>query len=96
MRIKICGKNWNLRLVRPHARRSNHGTCDPPQVPRKSIVVEDSDDDGTTLDTLLHELLHAGCWELREEFVTQWATDAAAVLKRLGWTRRKAKHGATE
>lgn len=92
MQITICGKRWNLRLVRPHSRRSTHGTCDRPDVPAKTIVVEDADD-ATTLDTLLHELLHAGLFELREEFVTQWATDAANVLKRLGWRRVKQNTG---
>jgi len=44
-----------------------------------------SDED--TLDTVLHELLHAAGWHIEEDFIEQFSTDAASILTRLGWRK---------
>jgi hypothetical protein len=86
-RVTILGKRWTLKLVPKHERRGHYGLCDHPESADKTITVESNHDDERVLDTVLHELLHAGAWNLDEEIVSQWATDAARILKKLGWKR---------
>jgi len=86
-RVTILGKRWTLRLVPKTERRDHFGKCDHPESADKTITVEGNHDDERVLDTVLHELLHAGAWNLDEAVVSQWATDAAKILIRLGWKR---------
>jgi hypothetical protein len=86
MRLTILGKRWNLRFAR---NLKNRGDCDPPAAPGKEIRVESSLRDEERLEVLIHELAHAGMWNLDEEFVDQFARDAARALWRLGYREQR-------
>ena len=86
-RVTVLGKRWTLKLVPKHDRRGHYGLCDHPESADKTITVEANHADQRVLETVLHELLHAGCWSLDEEVVTEWAEDVARILTRLGWKR---------
>jgi len=45
--------------------------------------------DEETLDTTIHEMLHAADWRIDEAFITQFATDAAKALIQLGWRKQE-------
>lgn len=87
MRITILGKRWNLRFLPKHPRRDHFGRCDAPHLRGKTIVVESGHSDEKTLEIVLHELLHAGAWNLSEETVQHWACDVASILTKLGFRR---------
>jgi hypothetical protein len=87
MRLTILGKRWNLRFAR---NLKNRGDCDPPAAPGKEIRVGSSLRDEERLEVVLHEMLHAAGWHIAEEFVDQFACDAARALWRLGYRDRQA------
>ena len=82
MKVTIRGKRWNLEFVRL---RTNWGECDPPDKPGKSIRIRSSLTGQDRLDTVIHEVLHAGHWELKEDVVEQLASDMARILTKLGY-----------
>lgn len=82
MRVQILGKFWNLRFAPNMAMR---GDCDPPTAPGKEIRISSRLRGEEKLEVVLHEVLHAGMWQLDEEFVARLATDAARALWRLGY-----------
>ena len=86
-RVTILGKRWTLKLVPKNGRRDHYGRCDHPEDAAKEIVVEANHEDRRVLETVLHECLHAGAWNLDEEVVTQWASDVSTILAKLGWKR---------
>jgi hypothetical protein len=88
-RVTILGRRFTLNMVPKTDRRDHFGKCDPPDKVGKTIVVEGNHDDERVLNTMLHEMLHAGAWNLDEEMVCQWATDAAKILIRFGWKREQ-------
>jgi len=82
--VTINKKRWSL-VFRRLAK--NDGECDSPTAPKKQIRISPVvvKDDERYMDTVLHELLHAGCWSLDEEFVSEYARVAAKTLHRLGF-----------
>lgn len=88
MRVSICGRRWNLRFVPRSRRRGYYGICDAPHIPNKTITIEAGHPEARELESLLHETLHAGAWNLSEETVTDWARDVARCLIKLGWHKR--------
>ena len=84
MKIRIRGKFWQFkREILSDAR----GTCDPPNAPGKSIVVDANLVGEEELEVVLHETLHSALWDLDEEAVTETAHDIARVLWKLGYRR---------
>jgi len=49
------------------------------------VVIEESLKGQEMLDTLLHELFHAGNWDIKEDAVEEFCTDAARILWNLGY-----------
>lgn len=82
MKIKILGKLWDLRFVH---NLTNRGDCDSPIKPFKEIRVSSALKGEEKLEVLLHEMFHAACWNLDEEFVEEFAVDVARNLWRLGY-----------
>jgi hypothetical protein len=82
MRVKILNKLWNLRFA-PNL--ANRGDCDPPTAPGKEIRISSRLRGEESLEVVLHELVHAAGWHIAEEFVGQFAHDAARALWRLGY-----------
>lgn len=87
MRITILGKRWRLRFV-PYIGPYN-GHCDPPSKPAKEIRIAAGLKDLELLETLLHEMIHAGAWQFDEETVAGLSADIAVVLWRLGYRKEK-------
>ncbi len=79
MRIRILGKYWTFRFV-PNLGK-NHGTCGHPESPEKQIRVEQGLRGEALLEVVIHEVLHAANWHLDEEFVTEFASDVARILR---------------
>ena len=79
MRHKIRGKIWSLEYVRrlPMGAR---GSCDAPTKHAKKIKIKQSLKGILKLDTIIHECLHAGLWDLDEEAVEELAADLARVI----------------
>lgn len=88
-RVTILGKRWTLKLVPKTTRRGHFGICDHPDDAGKTITVEANHDDERVLNTILHECLHAGAWNLDEGVVTQWSNDVAKILIGLGWRKEQ-------
>jgi hypothetical protein len=88
MHVKILGKRWRLQFV---AMKKQRGDCDRPDTPRKRIRINTSivNDDEQLLEVAIHEMLHAANWNLDEEFVFDYAKDAARVLYKLGFRRHE-------
>lgn len=63
-----------------------HGECDAPDTPNKEIRISSKLRGEERLNVLIHEMVHAAGWHLDEEFVDQFGTDAARVLRALGYT----------
>lgn len=84
MQVKIRGKKWNLRFARL---RKDLGYCQPPDKPNKEILIRSSLKGEELLDTLIHEILHAGDWDKDEPWVDEVATDMARILWKLGYRR---------
>jgi hypothetical protein len=81
--ITILGRRWNLRFG--NAGKGHVGRCDPPDKPKKEIVVSPRVKGQLRLDTIIHECTHAAGWHIDEPFVEQFATDLARTLWRLGY-----------
>ncbi len=97
--LKMRGKSW--KFMRRRIRAKYIGLCDPPDKPGKAITVHSGLKGKEEMETILHELTHAGHWDLKEEAVDSFAYDATQVLWRLGYRKvgdtvhRKRKMGAT-
>lgn len=84
MRVKLCGKYWQLRFTTLHL---HSGECDAPRKRDKEIRIDKRLAGRDQLETLIHEMLHATDWRADEEHVQEAAEDIAAVLWRLGYRR---------
>lgn len=89
IRTTIMGRRWRIVFAEELAARyGNLGDCDGPRTVRKSIYVDADQDDWELLDTLVHEMLHAGFPDTKEESVAQFARDVRRVLGRVFTIRR--------
>ena len=82
MRVTIIGKRWNLRFT---PLTSVRGWCFSPSTPNKEIQIDSKLRGEEKLEVILHETLHAACWWLDEEHVSQLAKDQAKILFSLGY-----------
>lgn len=82
MRVTVRGKRWNLVFTRL---KKSMGTCDAVTVPNKKIRVSNKLKGVRLLDTIIHELMHAGMWDLDEECIHEVASDIAKTLWKLGY-----------
>jgi hypothetical protein len=61
------------------------GDCDEPTSARPTIRVSNDLKQSETLEILIHEMLHACCFDLKEETVTQTARSIQRALYALGY-----------
>lgn len=85
MRVKIMGRMWEF--CRLSQLRKNYGWCDDPKTKGKRIAVWSRLTGLTELDTTIHECIHAGLPDIKEDTVSEFATDLARVLWRLGYRK---------
>jgi len=83
MRVEIRGKRWSLEVV-DYLQDGSCGSIDPPDTPKKRILIARNQTPIDQLDTVIHECLHAAIPDLDEDCVTESSTDIASVLYRLG------------
>jgi hypothetical protein len=86
MTFTFNGKRYRFRLMKS---RYVEGACSPPDGRGKEIAIRGSLRSEHRLDALIHEMLHASCWDLAEETVERTATDMARALWRLGYRGEK-------
>lgn len=86
MKHIILGRDYSIRFV---SRLKNRGDCSSPTHPNRTIRVLANLRGEERLEVLIHEMLHAAGWHISEEFVTQFAKDAARALTQLGYEGTK-------
>jgi hypothetical protein len=90
--ISIRGRKF--RLVRykamPEPWADCNGFCCPPRADRKAATIGIFNALGGSkeLEVLIHEMLHAGHWDLAEEAVDETARDIAAALWKIGFRKK--------
>lgn len=87
MRIRILGKFWKLMFG--GLKRPKLGECDSPKSVGKRIRINSTLKGQEELDTIIHEVFHAGFWHVDEEVVEEFGTDLARILWKLGYRRIK-------
>ena len=89
MRVEVGGKRWTMVFTEAPSHEDDEwiGYCDWPGTANKRIYIDRSvsSDSKKLMDTVLHEILHAGVWTLDEEYVGDYATAATEALHRLGY-----------
>lgn len=84
--VTIRGKRY--RVTRPRTLQHEgdlcDGKCDPPDKPQKRIRLRSDLNGFELVETLIHEMLHASFWDIKEEAITEAAADITAALKSLG------------
>lgn len=85
MRVKILGKFWKLMFG--GLRRPQLGHCDSPKAVGKRILINHTLKGQEELDTIIHEVFHAGFWHVDETVVEEFGTDLARILWKLGYRR---------
>lgn len=94
MNVTIRGKRWRLLFERIKDSLNVWGYCDAPTNIGKTIKIDSRLHGQHRLEILIHELLHAGSWDLSEETVQEFAEDCARILTKLGYTNESgAKDG---
>lgn len=85
----MLGKRWLLNHVTRLGPEDDHdGECDDPTEKGKTVRVRASLRGKRRLEIYLHEIGgHAADWSKDEAHVTEWASDMADVLWRLGYRR---------
>lgn len=91
MIVTVLGKRYNLRFV-PNL-GDKRGDCDSPSTPNKEIRIWQGVKGEERLEVLIHELAHASCWPLDEEYVAKFAEDTARALWRLGYRNEEISNG---
>lgn len=91
MIVTIRGKRWRLNFV-PNLGRDEdgheyYGKCDPPTALNKAIRVKRGLGQYAELETLVHEIIHAGQWDLSEQAVEEIGVDMTRALWRVGWRK---------
>lgn len=68
---------------------SHRGSCSNPTDKEKTICIHAPLRGEERLEVLIHEMLHASCWDLAEESVERAAVEIARALWRLGYRGEK-------
>ena len=95
MQVQIRGKKWNLCVLRENNSAYDRGQCDPPNKQGKQIRIYPAafKTDHRLMETLIHEALHAACWDLDEELVEDFSHDVARILLKCGFSRTEDDDG---
>jgi len=80
----VHGKKWAFKFANL---KKTFGVCDSPDTKSKTIKIARGLKPKKELEIVIHELLHASCWNLSEETVDQVAVDLSRILWRIGWRK---------
>ncbi len=86
MQLTIMGKRWLLQFVPWIDSKRSRGHCDPPDKPKKEILILERLKGEERLEVLIHEQVHAAGWHLDEGYVKQFSIDLARNLTKLGYS----------
>ena len=91
MRVHCNGRYWRLEFARDPRMADGKpadGLCDSPDSQSKRILLRNSlkKNPERLLSVVFHELLHASGWNLDEDFVESYCSEAARVAIALGFT----------
>ena len=81
---RIRGQRWRIRFV-PNLGDAE-GICDKPN---RIIRIAKGYPEQNTLDSVIHELIHAALWDLDEEAVAETANSISEALWKLGYRRHR-------
>ena len=84
MKTLIRGRMWTIKRARLVASR---GECDDPLGPGRVIKVAHNLKGEEELEVIIHEMLHAGLWDLDESVVETMGEDMARALWKMGYRR---------
>lgn len=94
MNVTIRGQRWRIANRKIPERLKAIALCSHAT---KLITIDSEAPRHRHLELLLHEILHAACYDLDETCVRDYARDAARILKRLGYSNeRQAKDGSQD
>jgi hypothetical protein len=82
--LRIRGQRWRLRFV-PNLGNAE-GVCDKEQ---RTIRIALGYPEDQTLDSIVHEVLHAALWDLDEEAVHETANAISSALWKLQYRRSR-------
>lgn len=80
--VSIRGVSYVVRRVKG---LTDYGECDPPTNEGPEIRLRDGLTGRELLNTLTHEILHAGYWDASEEAICELADALEAVLWAMGY-----------
>ena len=85
--IVLRGKRYRIVLASKLGSEDNplDGSCSDPNSPGKTIHYSVGLRGELRLDVLIHEMLHACFWDVREEGIEEAATDISHCLWRIGY-----------
>lgn len=86
MVVTIRGKRWKVVFTR--LSRGTDGECDEPRERRKEIRISTRLGEQDTLETIVHEVLHAADFDKKEEWADDVGRNLARLLWRLGYRRK--------
>lgn len=85
MNVIIRGRRW--KLIRK-ALRGCWGICDPPNTVNKAVIIHSALKGRKELEIIIHEVMHAGHWDMDEVAVEEFSKDLATILDRLGYKKQ--------
>lgn len=86
MHVILMGRAWKLERLH---QMKHWGLCDPPHRPYKKIMISTRAKAKVELDTIIHECIHAGFFDLAEDTVNEVSICVSTVLWDLGYRKRK-------
>ena len=83
--VTIRGRRYSFHIYT--LGKDQDGECDNPKAKGKSIAIHPRilKTPRRLMTTLIHESLHAACWDLDEEWVQETADDIERILYRAGY-----------
>ena len=88
-KVKLRGKTYHVvevdRIVSADSVGGCYGATDPPHYRQREIYIEQKMSNKQRAETLIHEMLHACVWDLREEAVEETARSITNALYKLGY-----------
>lgn len=84
MKIRIRGRSWTIKRVRMQSAR---GLCDHPEEANRTIKIASHLKGEEELEVIIHEMIHAGLWDLDETVVETLGEDLAAALWQMGYRK---------
>jgi hypothetical protein len=87
MRAKIRGKYWRIEFASPGPKADGICDRDGQQLPKQTIRIKPGLAPEREMAVIIHELMHAGLWDLAEDPVDELSSDIARILTKLGYKR---------